>query len=112
VHTLTWDNGSAFTEHALINIALDARVTSPIRIHCGNAGPTNTNGLLRQYLPKCCDLGDFTDAQIHYVEDKLNRRPRKRLEFRSLQSVFDQSFKRAHFKVELANGYYNAKLPI
>jgi IS30 family transposase len=95
VHTLTWDNGSEFAEHALIDIALDATSYFADPYSSWQRGTNeNTNGLLRQYLPKRCDLGDFTDAQIQHIEDKLNRRPRKRLGFRTPQSVFDQSFKR------------------
>lgn len=54
----------------------------------------NTNGLVRQYLPKCCDLGAYSDAEIQAIEDKLNQRPRKRLGFRTPQHVFDVSFNR------------------
>ncbi len=54
----------------------------------------NLNGLLRQYLPKGCDLGQFTDEQIQQIEDKLNRRPRKRLGYRTPEQVFELSCKR------------------
>ena len=54
----------------------------------------NTNGLIRQYLPKGCDLSDYSDADIQAIEDKLNQRPRKRLDFRTPQQVFDISFNR------------------
>jgi IS30 family transposase len=95
VHTLTWDNGGEFAEHALIDIALDATsyFAEPYSAwQCGSN--ENTNGLLRQYFPKGCDLGAFTDAQIQQIGDKLNRRPRKRLRYRTPQHVFDISFKR------------------
>ena len=54
----------------------------------------NLNGLVRQYIPKGCDIGKFTDDEIQQIEDKLNRRPRKRLGFRTSEQVFGLSFKR------------------
>lgn len=95
VHTLTWDNGSEFAEHALIDIALDANSYFAEPYSAWQRGCNeNLNGLLRQYFPKGCDLGAFTPAQIQVIEDKLNQRPRKRLGFRTPQQLFDKSFKR------------------
>jgi IS30 family transposase len=96
VHTLTWDNGSEFAEHALIDIALAAKSYFAEPYSSWQRGSNeNTNGLLRQYLPKRCDLSTFSDAQLQQIEDKLNQRPRKRLGYRTPQTVFDASFKRA-----------------
>ncbi len=39
----------------------------------------NTNGLLRQYFPKGSDLGPHTAADLDWVAQELNDRPRKRL---------------------------------
>ena len=41
----------------------------------------NTNGLLREYLPKGTDLHQHTAAQLQAIADELNDRPRKRLGF-------------------------------
>lgn len=95
VHTLTWDNGSEFAEHALIDIALDATSYFAEPYSAWQRGCNeNLNGLLRQYFPKGCNLGAFTDEDIQRIEDKLNQRPRKRLGFRTPQHLFDLSFKR------------------
>lgn len=95
VHTLTWDNGSEFAEHALIDIALEAKSYFAEPYSSWQRGSNeNTNGLLRQYLPKRCDLSTFSDAQLQQIEDRLNQRPRKRLGYRTPQRVFDASFKR------------------
>ena len=95
VHTLTWDNGSEFAEHALVDIALTARSYFAEPYSSWQRGTNeNTNGLIRQYLPKGCDLSAYSAADIQAIEDKLNRRPRKRLDFRTPQHVFDVSLNR------------------
>ena len=95
VHTLTWDNGSEFAEHAVIDIALDAESFFADPYSSWQRGSNeNANGLIRQYLPKRCDLSTYTDADIQAIEDKLNQRPRKRLGFRTPQQIFDASFNR------------------
>ncbi len=95
VHTLTWDNGSEFAEHPLMDIALEAQSYFAMPYSSWQRGCNeNFNGLLRQYLPKGCDLGTFTNDEIQRIEDKLNRRPRKRLGYRTPEHVFELSFKR------------------
>lgn len=95
VHTLTWDNGSEFAEHALVDIALVAKSYFAEPYSSWQRGTNeNTNGLIRQYLPKGCDLSVYSDADIQAIEDKLNQRPRKRLDFRTPQHVFDASLNR------------------
>jgi IS30 family transposase len=93
--TLTWDNGSEFAEHAVIDIALHAKSYFAEPYSFWQRGTyENTNGLIRQSLPKRCDLGAYSDADIQAIEDKLNQRPRKRLGFRTPQQVFNASFNR------------------
>ena len=41
----------------------------------------NTNGLIRQYIPKQTDLDTITEQYVQYVEDELNNRPRKKHAF-------------------------------
>lgn len=51
----------------------------------------NTNGLLRQYLPKGIDISDYSQAKLNAVARKLNERPRKTLEYRTPAEMFSQS---------------------
>ena len=95
VHTLTWDNGSEFAHHAVIDDVLGATSYFADPYSSWQRGCNeNANGLVRQYLPKGCDLGAITDEQLQQIEDRLNRRPRKRLGYRSPQQKFDAAFNR------------------
>lgn len=63
VHTLTWDNGSEFAEHALIRNALDSKSYFADPFSTWQRGCNeNLNDLLRQYFPKGCDLNNNRDT--------------------------------------------------
>jgi transposase, IS30 family len=89
--TLTWDNGREMARHA--------RITADTGINVYFADPyapwqrgsnENTNGLLREYLPKGTDLSQHTTAQLQAIEDELNDRPRKRLGYRTPREELDK----------------------
>ncbi len=48
----------------------------------------NTNGLLRQYLPKCTDLSGYTQRELNTIAHRLNTRPRKCLDFATPLEVY------------------------
>lgn len=48
----------------------------------------NTNGLVREYFPKGTDFSAVTDEEVARVYDAINRRPRKRLGWRTPWEVF------------------------
>ena len=50
----------------------------------------NTNGLLRQYLPKGVDISGYSQAQLNAVARRLNERPRKTLDFRTPAEMYNQ----------------------
>ena len=52
----------------------------------------NTNGLIRQYLPKGASMAELTQQQCDAIATKLNSRPRKRLGYRTPYQVFHKIF--------------------
>ncbi|EJG4481008.1 IS30 family transposase, partial [Enterococcus faecalis] len=48
----------------------------------------NTNGLLREYVPKGTDIGEFTESQIQEFVYKINTRPRKVLGYKTAKEVY------------------------
>lgn len=80
LHTITADNGKEFAKHKEIAEGLDIRFYFARPYHSWERGANeNTNGLIRQYIPKGTDFSELTEEQIREVEWKLNNRPRKSL---------------------------------
>ena len=52
----------------------------------------NTNGLIRQYIPKGTDFSELTDEMLAEIEWKLNHRPRKSLGYRTPLEYCKQLF--------------------
>ncbi|EQD27456.1 transposase, IS30 family, partial [mine drainage metagenome] len=89
VHTLTLDNGTEGAEHERIAKTLMATVYFAHPYRSWERGTNeNTNGLVRQYFPKCRDLGTVTRGELDQALHRLNHRPRKRLGFKTPYEVF------------------------
>ena len=91
VHTITFDNGKEFAEHALIDETIGCTTYFAKPYSSWQRGSNeNTNGLIRQYIPKKTSMAhidtDFLDTIMH----KLNNRPRKRHGFISPAALFNQ----------------------
>lgn len=89
VFTMTVDNGKEFCEHEAIATALQARIYFAHPYASWERGLNeNSNGLVRQYFPKGCDLAELTDAEVQRVVELLNNRPRKTLRYRTPNEIF------------------------
>jgi IS30 family transposase len=89
VYTLTYDNGKEFAHHKTVAEALNADGFFAHPYHSWERGLNeNTNGLIRQYLPKGTDFKSITDSDVQKIMHKLNNRPRKCLGFKTPHEVF------------------------
>ncbi len=82
--TFTFDNGSENTKHTSLKEAFDIEnyFCDP---YCSwqKGGVENCNKLIRQYFPKGTVFADVAEEEILFVENRLNNRPRKSLNFLS-----------------------------
>ena len=91
IRSITTDNGSEFCGHQLISTALTPRGTKDSNLvffadsyaSWQKGVIENANKLIRQYIPKGSDFSSLTDAFIRKVQHKINRRPRKKINFDS-----------------------------
>jgi len=95
VSTLTFDNGLEFARHGEIDHALESTSYFADPYASWQRGTNeNTNGLVRQYLPRSRPFNTVTDAELAMIMSRLNHRPRKRLNWKTPHQVFMQSFNR------------------
>lgn len=88
-YTLTVDNGKEFASHESVADALRIKVYFADPYCSWQRGLNeNTNGLIRQYVPKGSDIRTLTDEQIERIMDRLNNRPRKSLGYLTPNEVF------------------------
>ncbi len=82
--SVTWDRGIEMTRHRRFTDATGVPV-----FFCDARSPwqrgtnENTNGLLRQYLPKSTDLAVYSSAELQVIADEINHRPRRSLEWKT-----------------------------
>jgi transposase, IS30 family len=92
VHTLTSDNGKEFAGHENVASKLKAAFYFAHPYSSWERGLNeNTNGLIRQYIPKRTSFDTVTDDLIKFIEGRLNNRPRKNLNFQTPKEAFDAS---------------------
>jgi IS30 family transposase len=90
VRTVTADNGSELTAWPVIEERLGTRFYFAAPYHAWERGTNeNTNGLVRQYLPKRSSMASLTQHDCNRIARHLNRRPRKRLGFRTPEECYE-----------------------
>jgi IS30 family transposase len=95
--SLTWDRGLEMAQHKNFSIATNVKV-----YFCDPQSPwqrgsnENTNGLLRQYLPKKADLSCYSQSDLDKIALRLNQRPRETLGFETPASRLRASVASTH----------------
>ena len=92
--TLTWDQGAELAQVDRLSIerGLAVYFCDP---HSPWQRPTNenTNGLVRDFLPKGSDFSTLTDKRVQKIQDLLNGRPRKVLNWYTPEEKIQELFK-------------------
>jgi len=89
VHSITSDNGTEFCEHKEISKKLGAKFYFANPYSSWERGLNEyTNKLIRQYIPKKESFDNYDDLIIKNIQYKINRRPRKKLNFDSPKNIF------------------------
>ena len=89
--TMTYDNGTEMAQHKLFT------KNTKIAVYFANPyspweRPTNgnSNGLIRGYFPKGTDFSTISKKELKRVQNELNERPRKTLNWRTPKEVFEE----------------------
>lgn len=99
VYTITSDNGKEFANHIAISKELKTDFYFAHPYHSWERGLNeHTNGLVRQYIPKSSHFDKVSTEAIQQVEDLLNNRPRKILQFFTPAEVFNSRKTQPLFK--------------
>jgi len=92
VRTITLDNGTEFHDYKKVEAAHRVKFYFATPYHSWERGTNeNTNGLIRQYLPKGMCMRQVTQVQCDAIAAELNDRPRRRLGFKTPRERFARS---------------------
>ena len=88
IKTITLDNGTEFHGYKSVEKQFGVEFFFATPYHSWERGANeNTNGLIRQYLPKGMCMKNLTQAECNRIANELNNRPRERLGFRTPAEV-------------------------
>ena len=95
IRTMTSDNGLEFANHKEIseNIACDFYFARPYR-SCDRGLNEHTNGKIRKYVPKGTNIDTISTEYVAQIENDLNNRPRKALNYRTPNEVVSKYLQR------------------
>ena len=94
--TMTYDRGKEMTYHDALTLRTGVAVYFADPHSPWQRGSNeNTNGLLRQYLPKGTDLSIYSQDDLNQIALSLNTRPRKRHGFRTPLEVYNEHLRLA-----------------
>ena len=89
--TITADNGCEFHGYKKLEKRHHLDVYFAFPYHSWERGSNeNTNGLIRQYLPKGCSMENLTQIECNLIANKLNNRPRKRFDYRTPNEMLEK----------------------
>jgi IS30 family transposase len=87
--TITSDNGTEFHAYKKVEAATNVKFYFATPHHAWERGTNeNTNGLIRQYLPKRKSMAHVTQRECDRIAKKLNTRPRKRYDYDTPEERF------------------------
>ena len=90
--TITADNGTEFHDYASIEQRTGVTFYFATPYHSWERGTNeNTNGLIRQYVPKGTNMAKLSQHRCNAIARALNDRPRKRLGFKTPQECFGKT---------------------
>lgn len=114
--SLTYDRGAEMALHEVLSAELDLEIWFADPHSPWQRGTNeNTNGLLRQYLPKGHDLSGLTQTALNDVARKLNSRPRKTLGWRTPEEAMAElmaKFGKEHRAGAALPGGYSKEAPL
>ncbi len=89
--TLTYDRGKEMSDHERLSQAVSIKVYFADPYSPWQRGTNeNTNGLIRQYLPKGMDLSDVSQRELNRIAHELNTRPRKTLDWSTPLEAYEE----------------------
>lgn len=91
-YTITYDNGTTFSEHQMTEKQTGIEIYFANPYHSWERGANeNCNGLLRQFFPKKSFFATITQENINQAVSLINNRPRKRHNYLTPKEIFCQN---------------------